>query len=388
MDANHSSSGPLAGLPPACHALLDAKTKKQLSFAQISEMIGKPEVWTAALFYGQAKTPRSLFPGLALTPPQPDAETLTKLSQVLDIFEPALHEGLGGSYTVHRGETWTWPPKFGDGIMSAIDFRTSVKRKADPKGDRVVITMDGKVRSFVRETITKPEEPAYTFGPWQGAVMLMVGTTLWLSSMTTNMPPEGGKGVGEFRAIYQKTDVCHSLTGTLQNWWRKSLVYRDITWLSLILCAFHFFSQEFDKKRREAKVKAIGEELKKKDKAEKERKEIFAERRRMETLLEGKHSTYVHPKPPRALKVNKAPEGQPGMAMSYMYQAVEGGLARVNKAPILENAPVLMSSTDERYAGSGAKDKTVPTWFQYPSESSSSKDKGGNAKDKSDAKAK
>lgn len=30
--------------------------------------------------------------------------------------------------------------------MSAIDFRTSVKRKADPKGDRVVITMDGKVR--------------------------------------------------------------------------------------------------------------------------------------------------------------------------------------------------------------------------------------------------
>jgi hypothetical protein len=29
--------------------------------------------------------------------------------------------------------------------MSAIDFRTSVKRKADPKGDRVVITMDGKV---------------------------------------------------------------------------------------------------------------------------------------------------------------------------------------------------------------------------------------------------
>lgn len=29
--------------------------------------------------------------------------------------------------------------------MSAIDFRTSVKRKEDPKGDRVVITMDGKV---------------------------------------------------------------------------------------------------------------------------------------------------------------------------------------------------------------------------------------------------
>jgi hypothetical protein len=29
--------------------------------------------------------------------------------------------------------------------MSAIDFRTSVTRKPDPKGDRVVITLDGKV---------------------------------------------------------------------------------------------------------------------------------------------------------------------------------------------------------------------------------------------------
>lgn len=28
--------------------------------------------------------------------------------------------------------------------MSAIDFRTSVARKPDPKGDRVVITLDGK----------------------------------------------------------------------------------------------------------------------------------------------------------------------------------------------------------------------------------------------------
>jgi hypothetical protein len=37
------------------------------------------------------------------------------------------------------------PPQFGDGIMSAIDFRTSVARKSDPKGDRVVITLDGKV---------------------------------------------------------------------------------------------------------------------------------------------------------------------------------------------------------------------------------------------------
>ena len=33
---------------------------------------------------------------------------------------------------------------FGDGIMSAIDFEMDIQKKADPKGDRVVITMNGK----------------------------------------------------------------------------------------------------------------------------------------------------------------------------------------------------------------------------------------------------
>src|ERR1700730_2376315 len=33
---------------------------------------------------------------------------------------------------------------FGDGIMSAIDFEMDVQKKEDPKGDRVVITMNGK----------------------------------------------------------------------------------------------------------------------------------------------------------------------------------------------------------------------------------------------------
>jgi cyanate lyase len=33
---------------------------------------------------------------------------------------------------------------FGDGIMSAIDFEMDIKRRESPKGDRVVITLDGK----------------------------------------------------------------------------------------------------------------------------------------------------------------------------------------------------------------------------------------------------
>lgn len=34
--------------------------------------------------------------------------------------------------------------KFGDGIMSAIDFSMDVGKKEDPKGDRVILTMNGK----------------------------------------------------------------------------------------------------------------------------------------------------------------------------------------------------------------------------------------------------
>ena len=34
--------------------------------------------------------------------------------------------------------------KFGDGIMSAIDFILDVKKEKNPKGDRVVVTMNGK----------------------------------------------------------------------------------------------------------------------------------------------------------------------------------------------------------------------------------------------------
>jgi cyanate lyase len=34
--------------------------------------------------------------------------------------------------------------EFGDGIMSAIDFRMELTREADPKGDRVNISMSGK----------------------------------------------------------------------------------------------------------------------------------------------------------------------------------------------------------------------------------------------------
>jgi len=34
--------------------------------------------------------------------------------------------------------------KFGDGIMSAIDFTMEIDKREDPKGDRVIVTLNGK----------------------------------------------------------------------------------------------------------------------------------------------------------------------------------------------------------------------------------------------------
>ena len=34
--------------------------------------------------------------------------------------------------------------EFGDGIMSAIDFKMDIEREPDPKGDRVKVTLSGK----------------------------------------------------------------------------------------------------------------------------------------------------------------------------------------------------------------------------------------------------
>lgn len=61
--------------------------------------------------------------------------------------------------------------------MSAIDFRTSVKRKADPKGDRVVITMDGKV------------------GPPRGCLAVMQSLTFWVSAVLAVFAHRRGKSV-------------------------------------------------------------------------------------------------------------------------------------------------------------------------------------------------
>ncbi|KAI8982631.1 cyanate hydratase [Pilobolus umbonatus] len=131
-----------------------AKTLMKLSFESIAEAIGCDEVYTASIFYGQAK---------------PSEEVIIKLSEVLNIPTQHIMEDMGDHYYPNRGGLMSMPPsdpllyrlfemmlvygyplkaviteKFGDGIMSAIDYKVHVDKIKSEKGDRVKITMDGK----------------------------------------------------------------------------------------------------------------------------------------------------------------------------------------------------------------------------------------------------
>ncbi|PWN27666.1 cyanate hydratase [Jaminaea rosea] len=146
---------------PIFAALHEAKAKKGMSFEDVAKAIGRSEVYTAAIFYGQAK---------------PLPEDLDALSKALEIPSGALTASLGPSFWPHRaGLIQELPPrdpviyrlyeavlvyghpikhliheKFGDGIMSAIDFNGEVERVPDPKGDRVRLTLEGKYLAYKR----------------------------------------------------------------------------------------------------------------------------------------------------------------------------------------------------------------------------------------------
>jgi cyanate lyase len=130
--------------------LFAAKKKKGLSFSDLEKVVGRDEVWIAALFYRQASaSPEEANKLAAALETGPDiADALTEcpvkgLGPVVPT-DPLIYRfyeimqvyGMPVKAVIHE--------KFGDGIMSAIDFTMDVEKEEDPKGDRVRITMSGK----------------------------------------------------------------------------------------------------------------------------------------------------------------------------------------------------------------------------------------------------
>ena len=135
----------------ATEAILAAKAAKNVSFAEIAKSVGKHPVWVTSALLGQAtmnaEEAKAAVSFLGLGPDIAAALQVFPMKGSLDADVPVdpliyrFHE-----ITQVYGTTLKAliQEMFGDGIMSAIDFTMDIAKVEDPKGDRVVVTMNGK----------------------------------------------------------------------------------------------------------------------------------------------------------------------------------------------------------------------------------------------------
>jgi cyanate lyase len=131
--------------------ILDAKAAKGLTFTEIGGKIGRSEVWTTAAIFGQAQMDASEATGLCdllgLEPEVALALQAHPMRGSLDATVPVdpliyrFHEITQVYGTTIKAII---NEKFGEGIMSAIDFEMTIDKREDPKGDRVIVTLNGK----------------------------------------------------------------------------------------------------------------------------------------------------------------------------------------------------------------------------------------------------
>ncbi|QGM44268.1 cyanase [Methylocystis heyeri] len=131
--------------------ILEAKTARGLKWFQVADKIGLSKEWVTAGCLGQMTF---------------DAE---QAGMICEIFGLPEEDRLWLQTPPHKGSLSTGAPsdpliyrfyelvsvygitlkeliheEFGDGIMSAIDFKMELSRESDPHGDRVNISMSGK----------------------------------------------------------------------------------------------------------------------------------------------------------------------------------------------------------------------------------------------------
>ncbi|MBU0603452.1 MAG: cyanase [Gammaproteobacteria bacterium] len=131
--------------------IVEAKVAKGLKWADLAAAIGLSKEWVTAALLGQmtftAEQAKTIGEMLDLP-----AEAVTQLQQVP--YKGSLPTAVPTDPLIYRfyelinvyGTTFKAliHEEFGDGIMSAIDFKMDLAREANPAGDRVSITMSGK----------------------------------------------------------------------------------------------------------------------------------------------------------------------------------------------------------------------------------------------------
>jgi cyanate lyase len=141
----------------ATQKILTAKKEKALTWEEIAKEVGGHTVWITSVLLGQNSM---------------DPETADKVVSLLDLgpevaaalqtcpMKGSLGDAVPVDPLIYRFHEITQVygttlkeiihEMFGDGIMSAIDFEIDIQRKEDPKGDRVVVTYDGKFLPYRR----------------------------------------------------------------------------------------------------------------------------------------------------------------------------------------------------------------------------------------------
>ena len=138
-------------LPSLTKLLLKAKKEKKLSFEDLGRLLNRDEVWVASLFYGQATASEeessSLIAALGLSLDLKDELSTPPVKGCLDPViptDPLIYRFYEIMQVYGLPIKDVIQEKFGDGIMSAIDFTIEVDKVEDPKGDRVLVKMCGK----------------------------------------------------------------------------------------------------------------------------------------------------------------------------------------------------------------------------------------------------
>ena len=131
--------------------IMATKIAKGIKWADVAPKIGLAKEWVTAACLGQMafnaeqakivaevfELPAEAVPVLQAVPYKgslptavPSDPAIYRFYELISVYGTTLKELL------HE--------EFGDGIMSAIDFKMDMKREADPAGDRVNITLSGK----------------------------------------------------------------------------------------------------------------------------------------------------------------------------------------------------------------------------------------------------
>ena len=137
--------------PESTQLLLKAKKEKGLTFADIGNLLGLDEVWVASLFYGQStasdEESDQLLTTLGLGTELKEILTTPPVKGSLDPViptDPLIYRFYEIMQVYGMPMKDVIQEKFGDGIMSAIDFTINVDKVEDSKGDRVKVSMCGK----------------------------------------------------------------------------------------------------------------------------------------------------------------------------------------------------------------------------------------------------